>query len=59
MDPPPAQQTTPPPPAGDDPRFATCKEANAHGYSDYQRGVDPEYDWYDDRDGDGRVCERR
>ncbi|MGV9601674.1 excalibur calcium-binding domain-containing protein, partial [Streptosporangium sandarakinum] len=58
-DPPPAQQTTPPPPAGDDPRFATCKEANAHGYSDYQRGVDAEYDWYDDRDGDGWVCERR
>lgn len=58
-DPPPAQQTTPPPPAGDDPHFATCKEANAHGYSDYQRGVDAEYDWYDDRDGDGWVCERR
>lgn len=40
-----------------DPRFDTCKEANAHGYQDYRKGVDPEYDWYQDRDGDGVVCE--
>ena len=41
-----------------DRRFGTCTEANAHGFGDYVRGRDPEYDWYDDRDGDGRVCER-
>ncbi|MDJ1113798.1 thermonuclease family protein [Microbacterium dauci] len=41
-----------------DPRFGTCGEANDNGYSDYQEGVDPEYHWYQDRDGDGWVCER-
>jgi hypothetical protein len=40
-----------------DPRFPTCKAANAGGYGDYVRGVHPEYDWYQDRDGDGVVCE--
>jgi len=40
-----------------DPRFSTCKEANAHGYGPYYKGVDPEYEWYRDRDGDGIVCE--
>ncbi|MFE3447406.1 excalibur calcium-binding domain-containing protein [Nonomuraea sp. NPDC059194] len=39
-----------------DPRYRTCGEANAHGLGPYQRGVDEEYDWYQDRDGDGRVC---
>ncbi|WP_329081474.1 MULTISPECIES: excalibur calcium-binding domain-containing protein [unclassified Streptosporangium] len=24
----------------------------------YRRGTDPEYAWYQDRDGDGVVCER-
>jgi hypothetical protein len=42
---------------GLDPRFRTCKEANAHGYYDYVRGVDPEYYWYIDRDHDGIDCE--
>lgn len=40
-----------------DPRFDTCKEANANGYGNYVRGQDPEYDWYKDRDKDGVVCE--
>lgn len=41
-----------------DPRFATCKQAIAHGYGPYRRGVDREYPWYTDRDRDGLVCER-
>ncbi|MEV4394251.1 excalibur calcium-binding domain-containing protein [Nonomuraea sp. NPDC049607] len=55
----PAPSPTPTaPPAGTDPRFRTCAEANAAGYGPYRRGVDPEYAWYQDRDGDGVVCER-
>jgi hypothetical protein len=42
---------------GTDPRYGTCKEANAHGYGPYKQGRDPEYDWYQDRDHDGLVCE--
>jgi hypothetical protein len=42
---------------GLDPRFDTCTEAKAHGYGPYRRGHDPEYYWYEDRDGDGIVCE--
>lgn len=41
-----------------DPQFRTCGDANASGYGDYISGVDPEYDWYMDRDRDGIVCER-
>jgi len=41
----------------EDPRFATCAEAKAEGYGPYADGVDPEYDWYRDADGDGTVCE--
>ncbi|MEU8309209.1 excalibur calcium-binding domain-containing protein [Actinomadura sp. NPDC048955] len=40
-----------------DPRFGTCKEANAHGYGPYVKGTDPEYRWYTDRDQDGIDCE--
>jgi hypothetical protein len=40
-----------------DPRFDWCYEANDAGYGNYQRGVDSEYDWYDDADNDGWVCE--
>jgi hypothetical protein len=40
-----------------DPRFSYCYEANDAGYGNYQRGVDPEYDWYRDSDSDGWVCE--
>ncbi len=36
--------------AGTDPRFGTCREANAAGYGPYRRGVHSEYDWYQDRD---------
>ena len=43
---------------GTDPHFGTCGEANDNGYGPYVSGVDPEYDWYTDRDNDGRVCER-
>jgi hypothetical protein len=42
---------------GVDPRFATCGEANDNGYGPYASGTDPEYDWYQDRDHDGVVCE--
>ena len=42
---------------GTDPQFSYCYEANDAGYGPYVRGQDPEYDWYDDRDGDGVVCE--
>ncbi|TDC42094.1 excalibur calcium-binding domain-containing protein [Micromonospora sp. KC213] len=41
-----------------DPRFDTCREANREGYGPYEEGKDPEYEWYQDRDGDGIVCER-
>ena len=51
---PPATTTS----ARTDPRFGTCREANAAGYGPYRRGVDPEYDWYQDRDHDGLACER-
>ncbi|GAA3840730.1 hypothetical protein GCM10022226_74070 [Sphaerisporangium flaviroseum] len=49
---------TPKPPTANDPRFDTCAEANRNGYGPYRRTVDPEYNWYQDRDGDGIVCER-
>jgi hypothetical protein len=39
-----------------DPRFLTCIQAKAAGYGPYRRGVDPEYAWYWDVDGDGVVC---
>lgn len=41
-----------------DPRFSTCKEAIAAGYGPYAAGIDAEYDWYRDGDGDGVNCER-
>ncbi|MBG0820733.1 thermonuclease family protein [Planomonospora sp. ID91781] len=57
----PAPTRTPPPEppsTGTDPRFPTCGAANAAGHGPYRRGTDPEYAWYQDRDGDGLVCER-
>lgn len=42
---------------GLDPRFNTCGEANDAGYGPYMSGVNPEYDWYIDRDKDGIDCE--
>ena len=47
---PPRQGTT-------DPRFDTCRAAKAAGYGPYASGQDPEYEWYQDRDHDGLVCE--
>lgn len=44
--------------SGLDPRFRYCTHAIAAGYGPYYNGVDPEYEWYNDRDGDGVVCER-
>ncbi len=41
-----------------DPRFSSCAEAKRNGYNrKYVRGVDPEYNFYRDGDGDGIVCE--
>lgn len=41
-----------------DPQFRTCGEANENGYGNYQKGVDEEYAWYEDRDKDGIACEK-
>lgn len=41
-----------------DTRYRTCAEANRAGHGPYHRGIDAEYHWYQDRDGDGTVCER-
>ncbi len=52
-----------PPPAthpaatANDPNYGTCKQAKANHKGPYVRGRDPEYDYYQDRDGDGIVCE--
>lgn len=43
---------------GTDPDYGTCKAAIAAGAGPYVAGVHPEYGWYQDRDGDGVVCER-
>jgi len=51
-------EPSPKTPPKTDPRFPTCKAANAAGYGNYRRGRDPEYDWYRDNDRDGTVCER-
>ena len=37
--------------------YGTCKAAKAAGKGPYYKGIDPEYDWYQDRDKDGIVCE--
>jgi len=57
-----AEQPAPQPLTGDpgqstDPQFSYCYEANDAGYGNYVQGVDPEYEWYDDADHDGVVCE--
>ena len=56
-EPAPEPNPEPTPEAELDPRFGSCTEARANGYSDYVAGVDPEYEWYQDRDKDGVVCE--
>jgi uncharacterized membrane protein YhaH (DUF805 family) len=45
-------------PRASDPQFKTCREAIANGSGDYIFGINPEYEWYQDRDHDGIVCER-
>lgn len=40
-----------------DPLFDTCAQAKRYGYGPYVQGSDYEYDFYDDRDNDGIVCE--
>jgi hypothetical protein len=42
---------------GSDPRFPSCKAVKAAGLGPYLRGRDPEYAWYTDGDGDGKVCD--
>jgi hypothetical protein len=43
---------------GTDPQFSSCAEAARNGFNGpYYQGVDPEYEWYQDRDNDGIVCE--
>ncbi len=42
---------------GTDPNFDYCYQANAAGYGPYFEGQDAEYQWYDDADHDGEVCE--
>ena len=39
-----------------DKRYEYCNRLPA-GLGPYVKGVDPEYEWYTDRDGDGVVCE--
>lgn len=38
-------------------RYGNCQEAIAADGGNYRQGVDTQYDWYDDRDNDGVVCE--
>jgi hypothetical protein len=40
-------------------RYDTCNEAIDADGGNYLFGIDPEYRWYEDRDGDGVVCEAR
>lgn len=56
-EPAPAAAPEPAPAPSTDPRFEYCSDATAAGYGNYVAGQDPEYDWYDDADGDGVVCE--
>lgn len=40
----------------DDPVFDSCGQAVEAGFGPYTQGVDPEYEAYDDPDGDGTAC---
>ncbi|MDP2775226.1 MAG: excalibur calcium-binding domain-containing protein, partial [Nocardioides sp.] len=52
-----APEPTPPTPGGEtDPRFDYCYNATDAGYGPYYQG-ETEYEWYDDADNDGAVCE--
>jgi len=37
--------------------YGTCAAAKAAGEGPYRKGVDPQYEYYRDADGDGLVCE--
>ncbi|MDH6533257.1 hypothetical protein M2119_001494 [Aurantimicrobium minutum] len=52
-----AEEPVPPSDGVLDPNYGTCSIAQANGAGPYRQGVDPEYDWYRDRDKDGVVCE--
>ena len=41
-----------------DARYPYCSNAIAAGLGPYTQGIDREYEWYRDGDGDGVVCER-
>ncbi|GAA1750034.1 excalibur calcium-binding domain-containing protein [Nonomuraea bangladeshensis] len=41
---------------GEDPRYASCKEAVAHGYGPYSKDSHAEYFWYPDTDRNGVAC---
>jgi len=43
----------------DEIQYESCTEAIAADGGNYLFGIDPEYRWYEDRDGDGVVCENR
>jgi hypothetical protein len=48
---------TPSPPGRTDKRYPSCAAVKRAGLGPYRAGVDPEYGWYRDKDGDGVVCE--
>jgi hypothetical protein len=52
----PAPKEVAPPKDELDERYPYCKDLPA-GMGPYVKGVDPEYEWYRDGDGDGEVCE--
>jgi hypothetical protein len=54
---PPAQDVAPVSDGVRDPNYGTCTVALANGAGPYRQGIDPEYEWYRDRDNDGVVCE--
>lgn len=49
--------TAPAPAQAADPNYGSCAEAKRNGGGPYYRDKDPEYHYYEDRDGDGVVCE--
>ncbi len=54
---PPKPKPTPPKPPPPVKKWRTCADAKRDGAGPFVKGVDPEYEWYQDRDHDGVVCE--